>query len=204
MNITSDSFEHGHAMPERCAFAKKHPIEHATLSTNRNPHLAWDDVPEETRSFVILCVDPNAPTVADDVNKEGRTVPADLPRGAFHHWAMVDVPATCRSIAEGACSDGVTKMGKVDPPGPTGSRQGVNDFTSWFAGDAEMGGTYLGYDGCAPPWNDERVHHYHFTVYALDVERCDVSAEFTVADVQEAIAGHVLAEATITGTYTLA
>ena len=30
-----------------------------------------------------------------------------------------------------------------------------------------MGGTYRGYDGPAPPWNDQRVHRYHFTLFAL-------------------------------------
>lgn len=203
MHITSDSFEHGHPIPDVCAFAKKHPLEHVTFSANRNPHLAWDGVPGDTRSFAIICVDPDAPTVPDDVNKVGHTVAADLPRGDFHHWVMVDVPATVRAIAEGACSDGVTKKGKQDPTGPAGSRQGVNDYTGWFASDPDMSGTYLGYDGCGPPWNDERVHRYHFTVYALDVDRCDVSGAFTATDVKEAIAGHVLAEATITGTYTL-
>jgi len=31
-----------------------------------------------------------------------------------------------------------------------------------------MKGTYFGYDGPAPPWNDSVVHHYAFTLYAVD------------------------------------
>jgi Raf kinase inhibitor-like YbhB/YbcL family protein len=115
----------------------------------------------------------------------------------------VDIPPEITHIAEGACSDGITARGKQSPHGPAGSRQGVNDYTSWFSGDPDMGGTYLGYDGPCPPWNDELVHHYHFIVYALDLERCPVGEGFTGPQVEAAIAGHILAEARITGTYSL-
>ena len=89
-----------------------------------------------------------------------------------------------------------------DRPGPAGSRQGVNDYTGWFADDADMGGAYKGYDGPCPPWNDELVHHYTYAVHALDVAALDVEGDFTAADVRAAMEGHVLASASITGTYT--
>jgi Raf kinase inhibitor-like YbhB/YbcL family protein len=82
-------------------------------------------------------------------------------------------------------------------------RHGLNDYTGWFAGDSDMEGKYFGYDGPGPPWNDELVHRYQFTVYALDVPRLTIEGEFNGADVLAAIQGHVLDEATITGTYTL-
>ena len=47
------------------------------------------------------------------------------------------------------------------------------------------------------------MHRYHFQLYALDVDRCPVEGAFTAAEVRRAIEGHVLAEATLTGTYTL-
>jgi len=187
MEITSTSFRNNHPIPPEYAFARRHPETHFEFSDNRNPHLAWSGVPDGTRSFALIVVDPDAPTVPDDVNQEGRTVPEDLPRTDFHHWVLVDIPADCRSIDEGACSGGVTEGGKSDPPGPEGSRQGVNDYTSWFAGQEGMEGTYLGYDGPAPPWNDERRHRYHFTLYALDVDRLPVEGEFTARDVMEAM-----------------
>ena len=56
------------------------------------------------------------------------------------HWAMADIPATCATIAAGSCSDGVVAHGKPAPPGPAGARQGLNDYTGWFAGDADMAG----------------------------------------------------------------
>ena len=138
MQITSESFEHGHAIPASFGFAKPDPATHVTLSENRNPHLSWTDAPAGTKSFVLMCVDTDVPTRPDDVNQEGRTVPADLPRTDFHHWLMVDIPESCSEIAAGSCSDGVTMGGKQSPAGPSGSRQGVNNFTDWFADDADI------------------------------------------------------------------
>ena len=202
MKITSPSFEEGMAIPAEFAFAKPDPETNVTFAGNRNPELSWSGAPDGTRSFALICVDPDAPTVADDVNKEGRTVPHDLPRGDFHHWVVVNISADCNHIAAGSCSDGVTPGGKTELAGLGDARQGVQDYTSWFAGQEGMSGTYRGYDGPAPPWNDERIHHYHFQLYALDVDTLDVRDDFEAADVRAAMEGHVLATAQITGTYT--
>jgi phosphatidylethanolamine-binding protein (PEBP) family uncharacterized protein len=40
-----------------------------------------------------------------------------------------------------------------------------------MAGNPDMAGQYFGYDGPCPPWNDERMHHYIFTIYALDIDK---------------------------------
>ena len=203
MKLTSQSFRHGGAIPGRCAFAVMDPKTHVRLSDNLNPELSWSEPPAGTRSFALLCIDSDCPTVGDDVNKEGRSVKKTLARAEFMHWAMVDIPASVHSIAEGACSQGVTAHGKQDPKGPAGSRQGMNDYTGWFAADKNMAGTYLGYDGPCPPWNDELAHHYRFELHALDFERCPVKGWFTVDDVRKAIDGHSLAKASISGLYSL-
>ena len=203
MKIFSPNFDDGGPIPAEFAFAKTDPEEHAISSDNRNPALSWSDLPRGCRSLVLICVDPDAPSVVDDVNQEERTLAAELPRADFHHWVMVDIPPTCSGVEAGECSDGVTPGGKQDPPGPTGARQGVQDFTGWFASDADMAGTYRGYDGPAPPWNDERLHHYHFRLFALDVVRCPVDGDFEVADVERVMAAHLLATAEWVGTYTL-
>ncbi len=78
--------------------------------------------------------------LAHDVNQEGRTVPASLPRIDFFHWVLVDLPANAAPIAKGEFASSVTAKGKPGPGAPRGARQGVNDYTNWFAGDAEMGG----------------------------------------------------------------
>jgi Raf kinase inhibitor-like YbhB/YbcL family protein len=204
MRLESRDFSDMQPIPDRCAFGRPGGEgEPCVLSANRNPHLAWSEAPVATRSFALACVDEDVPTRADDVNRPGRHVPASLPRTEFAHWLMADIPAGCFELAHGSCSDGVVARGKRTPPGPAGARQGLNDYTGWFAGDAEMAGDYHGYDGPCPPWNDERLHHYRFRVYALDVARLRLPERFTLADLRAAMQGHVLDEALLTGTYTL-
>ena len=202
MHIRSNSFEHRQRLPAEFA-AGQPTAEGFGFAPNRNPHLAWDDVPAGTRSFALLCIDPDVPTVKEMVGRSDVQIPADQPRCDFVHWAMADIPADVREIAAGACSDGVVPHGKATPAGPAGSRQGLNDYTGWFAGDAAMAGDWRGYDGPFPPPNDLRLHRYFFRVFALDVPTLPLPERFTAADVQAAMHGHVLAEATIYGTYSL-
>jgi Raf kinase inhibitor-like YbhB/YbcL family protein len=203
MRLTSASFLPDQPIPEQFAFGAPDPILHVRLAANHNPQLKWSGAPAQTRSFALICVDTDVPTKPDDVNQEGRVVPASLPRGKFYHWVMVDIPAGVSEIAAGECSDGIVAGGKKELRGPRGARQGVNDYTGWFASDPDMAGTYRGYDGPCPPWNDMLVHHYHFTLYALSCERLPVEGDFTAPQVLDAIKPHVLAEATLTGTYAI-
>ncbi|ARP83694.1 phospholipid-binding protein [Bordetella genomosp. 8] len=203
MKLASLSFSDHESIPERYAFARIDPQSHVALADNFNPQFSWDDVPEGTQSFVMVCQDPYVPSKPDDVNQEGRVVPADLPRVEFFHWVLIDLPANMREIEEGAFSNGITPRGKGGPLAPHDARQGINDYTGWFAADRDMSGDYFGYDGPCPPWNDVLVHHYIFTLYALSVPRLDVEGTFNGKQVLQAIQGKVLAQASLTGTYTL-
>ncbi len=203
MKLTSTSFADGGRIPGEYAFAVIDAAHHVKLSANRNPHLAWNDAPAGTASFVVVCHDYDVPSRPDDVNQEGREIPATLPRVDFFHWTLVDIPAAMTSIAAGEFSHAVTPRGKSGPAAAHGTRQSINDYTGWFAGDHDMEGDYYGYDGPCPPWNDSIVHHYVFTVYALDIQRVPLEGRFGGGDVRRAIEGHVLASAKVTGTYTL-
>lgn len=202
MRIHSDSFQHGQRLAVEFA-AGQPTADGYGFAPNRNPHLAWSDAPAATRSFALLCIDPDVPTVAEMVGRDDVQIPVEQPRTDFCHWAMTDLPADLREIAAGSCSDGVVAHGKADPAGPRGARQGLNDYTGWFAGDADMAGDWRGYDGPFPPPNDLRLHRYFFRVFALDIERLELPQRFGAADVLRAMHGHVLAEASTYGTYSL-
>ena len=200
MKVRSDSFQDGDFLPTEYALGKRSAEGKIDFAENRNPHLAWSEVPAGTKSIAILCIDGDAPTKPDDVNQEGRTVPADLPRTDFAHWVIVDLSPDA-SIEVGAFSDGVTARGKEGPAAPGDARQGINDYTGWFSSDPDMAGDYYGYDGPCPPFNDALVHRYRFAVYALGVETAPVEGKFTAQDVLSAIESHVLAEASLMAKY---
>jgi Raf kinase inhibitor-like YbhB/YbcL family protein len=203
MHLRSNSFSDKEPIPEHCAFGIPDAVDHMQLGANRNPQLSWSDVPTTAKSLVLLCIDPDVPASVENLNQEGKTMAADLPRVNFTHWVMVDIAPIDGSIAEGEYSDGVIVGGKKSTAGPGISRQGINDYTNFLAGDADMEGDYFGYDGPCPPWNDERFHHYHFVLYATDLERCPVDDGFTGVAVQQAIESHIVAEARLIGTYCL-
>ncbi len=204
MQLASTSLRNDQPIPAAYAFCTADPSseDHTRNGGDKNPHLAWTDAPDGTRSFAVIVHDPDVPADASDANQEGKTIPEDAERTDFYHWLLVDIPATTTEIAEGAASSGVTKGGKA----PGRSRfgiEGTNGFTDFLKGSG-IEGTYGGYDGPCPPWNDERLHHYHFTVYALDTDSLGLDADggFTGEDVLDALDGHVLAQAELVGTYT--
>ncbi|HEX6020331.1 MAG TPA: YbhB/YbcL family Raf kinase inhibitor-like protein [Burkholderiaceae bacterium] len=203
MKLWSDSWSNGEAIPARYAAGKIDAAGGVGFSDDINPHLAWSELPAGTKSLVLICHDFDVPSRPDDVNKPDREIPADLPRVDFFHWVMVDIAPALGAIGEGQFSRDFTARGKPGPAAGQGARHGLNDFTGWFAADPQMAGQYFGYDGPFPPFNDSLVHHYVFTLYAVSVDRLAVDGAFTGAQVREALAGKVLAEATLSGTYTL-
>jgi hypothetical protein len=203
MHLRSDSFAPWYRIPERFAFGRHDPEQHFAFAGNVNPHLAWSGVPEETASLVVLVVDHDVPSRGDDVNQTGRTVPIDLERVPFFHWVLIDLPPDLREIPEGSHANGIVPRGKAPGPSVHGGLQGQNDYTGWFSGHPDMEGIYAGYDGPAPPWNDERIHGYRFQVHALSVPTLGLHGAFTGSDVRRAMAPHVLASAELVGLYAI-
>jgi len=201
MKVGSRSFAAKGRIPEE--FAAGVPGEAGPVpGPNRSPHLAWSDFPAGTKSFALICHDPDVPSKPDDVNKSDRTVPYDLPRVDFYHWVLVDIPVSVTSLEEGADSDAFVPKGKPVGATPNG-RRGKNSYGDWFGSDPAMGGDYGGWDGPWPPFNDERLHHYVFTLYALDVPALDVPERFGGPEALAAMKGHVLDSASWAGTYAL-
>ncbi len=196
------SFGDSQPMPAELAFCVPDPDSRIALGPNRSPHVRWSELPDGTRSLALICHDPDVPSVGDDVNQQGRTIADDLPRVDFYHWVLVDIPLSVNELPEGLDSDGVTAQGKARGLTEYGLR-GINDYTSWFAADVDMSGDYGGYDGPCPPWNDERLHHYIFTLYALSVRTLGLGGSFGGSDALAAMRDNVLDKATHCGTYTL-
>jgi phosphatidylethanolamine-binding protein (PEBP) family uncharacterized protein len=170
IQVESSSFGAGERIPQRHAFAVPDGEGKAKPEGgNVSPHLRWQGEPKEARSFAVVCVDDDVPQEMERMNSEGETIEAEAPRQTLAHWLVVDVPAGVHEIPEGAASDGIVPGGK--PTGATsfGGRTGANGYTEFLADDEKMSGTYGGYDGPFPPWNDELEHRYRFRVLALDV-----------------------------------
>ena len=96
------------------------------------------------------------------------------PQTTWVHWVVYDIPANVSSLAEGASK-----------AMPDGSRDGVNDWQR------------TGYGGPCPPIGR---HRYFHKLYALDVVLPDLKRP-TKTDLETAMKGHVLAQATLVGTY---
>lgn len=202
MEIEVPSYANGRRIPAEFAFCVPADEGHVTGGPNRSPHVQWTQVPRGAMSLAIIMHDPDVPSIPDDVNQEGRTIPHSLPRADFYHWILVDIPPDITQIPAALDSDGVTPRGK-DPGKVDYGVRGVNNYTDWFAGDPDMEGVYGGYDGPCPPWNDERLHHYHITLYALDVETLGLHDNFGGPDALSKMEGHIVARASWTGSYTL-
>jgi len=96
----------------------------------------------------------------------------DAPRGTFRHWGVYAIPATARGIGEG---------------------QHVGT-------EVQNDGGRPGYTGPCPP-HGNGVHHYHFKLFALGVDKLDLSANAKVADVETAASSHAIAQGELIGTY---
>ncbi|WP_417836084.1 YbhB/YbcL family Raf kinase inhibitor-like protein [Thalassospira tepidiphila] len=202
MKLSIKGWEDGAPIPAKFAFGKIPAEGRFETSDNISPAISWSDIPEGTKSFALICHDPDVPSSGEDVNIEGKEVPASLPRVDFYHWVLVNIPASITKLEEGVASNGVTPKGKMPGAKPYGTA-GLNNYTDWFAGDTDMGGDYGDYDGPCPPWNDSIIHHYHFTIYALDTDKIDLPEPFTGPDALAAIEVHVLGKASYMGTYTM-
>ena len=96
----------------------------------------------------------------------------DAPSGTFRHWGVFDIPASARSI---------------------GGNQRIGTEVSNDKGTK-------GYTGPCPP-NGNGVHHYHFKLFALGVDRLDVGPGAKVVDVENAAQKNALAQGELVGTY---
>lgn len=200
--------------PVQFAYCKANGRGGIEQSGDISPPLAWSDAPKGTRSFVLILSDPSASNSLD-FNVPGKTIAANVSRGTFYHWVLVNVPSTTRSLPNGAGSKGFVPGGKQ--PGPTSyGLAGLNSYTDAFASllssrisfeknpNISLKGKYGQYDGPCSPFNDPALHQYTFTLYALDVPALPLPSTglFTASQALSAMNGHILAESRLVAPYT--
>jgi len=195
LEVSVGGISNGDTIPVNFAFCKPDGKGRTENGGNINPQVRWSAVPEGTRSLALIVVDKDVPASFDDANQDGKTIAYDAPRRDFYHWVLFDIPTTITSIKQGQNSSSFQAAGKA-PAQTTYGINAKNDYGSFMKGD------FGGYDGPCPPWNDERIHNYHFQVYALGVEKLDLPVTATGAEVMAVIAKHTLAMGETVGTYT--
>lgn len=184
------------------AFCAPASTGHATMGTDISPAVHWSKGPYGTRSFALILQDADVPVDFSTANQEGKVIPAAAPRRTITHWVLVDIPAKVTSLVAGAEGDKLTPKGKPQLVTAHG-RRGLNDYGPFMAGNPAMAGDYAGYDGPCPPWNDQRVHHYTLTVYALSVEKLPVGGKFDGPQMLQAIQPYILGRGSAAATYSL-
>ena len=91
MELKSDNFKNG----------KYIPVKHTGQGADVSPQLSWDNVPDRTKSFALICDDP------------------DAPGGEWVHWVVYDIPAFINELDEFAPHNDILD---------NGIKQGKNDF----------------------------------------------------------------------------
>jgi Raf kinase inhibitor-like YbhB/YbcL family protein len=91
MKLSSTAFDEGGKLPPRFTCDGE----------GISPPLEWEDVPDGTQGFVLICEDPDAPS------------------GVFTHWLLYNLSAGSRELGEGQPRNEVLSIG---------ARQGTNSF----------------------------------------------------------------------------
>ena len=146
---------------------KRHTGEGQDIS----PSLKWSGAPTGTKSFALVCDDPDAPSP----RRPGPT--------PWVHWVMFNIPATATELPAGIPRD-------AEPQEVAGSRQGRN---SWERDN-------FGYRGPLPP-PSSGAHRYVFRLYALDTQLDLDPKQTRKDSLLKAMQGHVLAQGELMGKY---
>ena len=165
---------------------------------NKSLAVSWSKGPRGTRSYALTMVDPDVPADFSLFNRADKIIPEDFRRMEFVHWVLADIPPSRTSLGEGTDGNGPSANG-LPLERTSHGRRGQNGTGGGNVEDGPHGG----YVGPCPPWNDERVHSYHVTVYALDVDRLNLPDLFTRADLIAAAKEHILASGSRDLFYTL-
>jgi hypothetical protein len=144
---------------------------------------AFEDLGAIPRQYTCQGSDTSPELVFADVPSEAKSLALIVddpdapdpkaPKTTWVHWVVYNLPPHCRGLPEGVRSL------------PAGAREGTNDWKR------------VGWGGPCPPIGR---HRYYFKLYALDVE-LPALANADKRGLEQAMLGHVVAEAVLMGTY---
>jgi Raf kinase inhibitor-like YbhB/YbcL family protein len=113
IQLTSPAFEEGADIPRN----------YTCDGEDISPPLSWSGVPDQARSLVLICDDP------------------DAPRGTWTHWVLYDLPPGATGLPEGLPTDQTIRVGSGG--GEHEARQGKNDFRKpGYGGPCPPSGTH--------------------------------------------------------------
>lgn len=182
LKVTVEGITHGKPIPATFALCKATEDGKSEKGENFRPAINWSGAPKDTKSFVVTMFDPDVPADFSHAGKEGVTIAPDAKRQVFYHWGLADIPRKIKGLPGGDREITIAMPAASD-----------------LAGYADV----HEYGGPCPPWNDERLHHYHFEVRALDVRSLRLPENATAKQVRAAAIKHTLAKGEVVGTYTL-
>jgi Raf kinase inhibitor-like YbhB/YbcL family protein len=162
--LTSPDVKPDQPLPEKFTFSGL-----GCQGQNISPALSWTNPPEGTKSFAMMVHDPDAVTGG----------------AGIWHWVVINIPATARSIEQGAGTADGTKL-------PEGSRQITNDYMGFINSS--------GWGGPCPP-KGHKPHSYNFTLYALKVEKLNLPPNATGSHAGFVVNLNSLDKAKLTMTY---
>ena len=162
--LTSPDVKSDQPLPEKFTFSGL-----GCQGQNISPALSWTNPPEGAKSFALMVHDPDAVTGGAGV----------------WHWVVINIPATARSIEQGAGTADGAKL-------PEGSRQINNDYLGFINSP--------GWGGPCPP-KGQKAHSYNFTLYALKVEKLNLPPNATGSHAGFVVNLNALDKAKLTMTY---
>ncbi|MGB8367060.1 MAG: YbhB/YbcL family Raf kinase inhibitor-like protein [Candidatus Babeliales bacterium] len=159
------------------------PAKYTCDGTDISPPLAWHNAPSETKSFVLICDDPDASS------------------GTWAHWVVYDIPSKVTELSEGIF---VKKLGAIEGVNSWGtSRRG-------YGGPCPPSGRHRYYFKLYALNVDklvvkvpaaEKANGPRIIEYAPGVNKLAEGILATKNDVLQVMQGHVLAEAQLMGNY---
>ena len=112
MQLTSTAFENGGSIPQP----------HTGEGVDVSPSLSWSNTPEGTKSFAVICHDPDAPLVSPGTY-------------GYVHWVLYNIPRDTNSLNEGMnqYTSGINDFGNTGYGGPMPpSGHGTHHYFFWL------------------------------------------------------------------------